>query len=80
MNPRVQSLVPQEIFCLLVGFDNGEQRLFDATPYLHLGVFRTLQNPEVFRQAHVVAGAVEWPGEIDLSHDTLYLQSRPVQA
>jgi hypothetical protein len=25
----------------------------------------------------VVAGSVEWPGEIDLSYDTLYLESKP---
>jgi len=26
----------------------------------------------------VVAGSVEWPGEVDLSYDTLYLESKPV--
>ena len=38
-------------------------------------------NPQVTRltpQAQVVDGSVEWPGEIDLSFDTLYLRSVPV--
>jgi len=26
----------------------------------------------------VVVGSVEWPGEVDLSYDTLYLESRPI--
>jgi hypothetical protein len=32
-----------------------------------------------FAQARVVDGAVEWPDEIDLSYDTLYLRSLAVQ-
>ena len=32
----------------------------------------------MFGLAKAVAGSVEWPGEIDLSYDTLYLKSQPV--
>jgi hypothetical protein len=31
-----------------------------------------------FKVARVVAGSVEWPGEIDLNYDSLYLESKPV--
>ena len=34
--------------------------------------------PAAFQAARVVAGSVEWPGEVDLSYDTLYLESRPI--
>jgi hypothetical protein len=27
----------------------------------------------------VVFGSVEWPGEVDLSYDTLYLESEPIE-
>ena len=49
-------------------------------PYLRRGVFARLRNPVTFRVARVVAGSVEWPGELDLSYDTLYLESLPVAA
>ncbi len=47
-------------------------------PYLQHGVFVRLQNRAAFQAARVVAGSVEWPGEVDLSYDTLYLESRPI--
>lgn len=75
MNPRVTRATPQPDHRLLLEFDNGETRLFDLTPWLDKGVFRALQDSVDFAQAQVVDGSVEWPGEIDLSYDTLYLRS-----
>jgi hypothetical protein len=72
-------LTPQPRHRLLPEFDNGETRLFDLTPYLDQGVFRALRDSPDFAQARVVDGSVEWPGEIDLSYDTLYLRSVVVQ-
>lgn len=79
MNPYVKAIVPLTNHRLLVTFENDERRIFDLTPYLDRGVFRTLQDPARFRLARVVAGAVEWPGEINLSYDTLYLSSVPAE-
>ena len=78
MNPQVKQVRPLEHYQLELTFENGEQRIFDAKPYLHKGVFVRLQNRGAFRSARVVAGSVEWPGELDLSYDTLYLESRPI--
>lgn len=77
MNPYVESVRPLDDHRLEVHFENGERRVFDAAPYLHRGVFVRLQNPAVFRAATVIAGSVEWPGGLDLSYDTLYLESAP---
>jgi Protein of unknown function (DUF2442) len=79
VNPRVVRLAPQPDHRLLIEFDNGETRLFDLTPWLDKGVFRALRNNPQFAEARVVDGSVEWPGEIDLSYDTLYLRSVVVQ-
>jgi hypothetical protein len=76
MNPLVKSVEPRRDHILRLTFDNGDVRLFDVRPYLDKGVFRALQREELFDQAEVVAGSVEWPGEIDLSHDTLFLRSQ----
>ncbi len=75
MNPRVTHLTPQTDHRLLLDFDNGETRVFDLTPWLDKGVFRMLRDSPEFAQARVVDGSVEWPGEIDLSYDTLYARS-----
>ena len=78
MNPQVKQVRPLANYQLELTFENGEQRIFDARPYLQKGVFVRLQDRAAFRAARVVAGSVEWPGELDLSYDTLYLESRPV--
>ena len=79
MNPYVKSVKPQEDYCLLITFENGEKRIFDLRPYFEKPVFARLKNIALFKTARVVSGAVEWQGEVDLSYDTLYLESKPVK-
>jgi hypothetical protein len=43
MNPYIKSVKPQEDYCLLLTFDNGEKRVFDLKPYLEKPVFRQLK-------------------------------------
>jgi hypothetical protein len=79
MNPYVKSVKPLSHYRLDLLFKNGERRIFDLSPYLGRGVFSRLQNRALFQAARVVAGSVEWPGDVDLSYDTLYLESQPVE-
>jgi uncharacterized protein DUF2442 len=76
MNPYVKFVQPQEDYCLLVIFENGEKRIFDLKPYLEKPIFQRLKNMAVFQTARVVSGSIEWQGEVDLSYDTLYLESK----
>jgi len=78
MNPYVKSVRPLDDYRLDVSFENGEHRIFDVQPYLYRGVFVRLQNRALFQAARVVAGSVEWPGGLDLSYDTLYLEGQPI--
>ena len=80
MNPYVTQIVPLDGYRLELLFENGERRVFDVKPYLHRGVFVRLRELATFRAARVIAGSVEWPGGLDLSYDTLYLESQPVVA
>lgn len=80
MNPYVKNVRPLDDYRLEVAFENGERRIFDVKPYLQHGVFVRLQNRATFQAARVVAGSVEWPGGLDLSYDTLYLESQPIAA
>jgi hypothetical protein len=78
VNPHVKQVRLLEDYQLELLFENGEQRIFDVKPYLQRGVFVRLQNRATFQAVRVVAGSVEWPGELDLSYDTLYLESQPM--
>lgn len=80
MNPYIAAVQPLKNYQLQLVFTNGEQRVFDVKPYLDKGVFKRLRDSRVFLGVRVVAGSVEWPGEIDLSYDTLYTESQPNKA
>ena len=74
MNPYVKKVKPLENYCLMLWFENGEQKIFDLKPYLNKGVFKQLKNISLFASVKVVAGLVEWSNEVNLSYDTLYLE------
>ncbi|HMB24930.1 MAG TPA: DUF2442 domain-containing protein, partial [Anaerolineales bacterium] len=78
MNPYVKSVKPQGDYFLLLTFENGEKRIFDLKPYLEKPVFKQLKNTVLFKTVRAVSGSVEWQGDIDLSYDTLYMESKPV--
>jgi hypothetical protein len=60
MNPRVNSVTPNDDYTLALTFTNGEARLFDVTPYLESGVFQELKDMALFRTAEVSMGTVQW--------------------
>lgn len=77
LNPRVVDLKPLDDYRLKLRFTNGEVRIFDVKPYLNLGVIAKLRDREIFEEAWVEAGSVEWPCGVGFSYDTLYLESIP---
>lgn len=80
MNPHVKNVKALDDYQLALEFENEGWRIFDVKPYLNRGIFVRLQNQALFQAARVVAGSVEWSGGLDLSYDTLYLESQPVEA
>lgn len=78
MNPFVKKVEAIEDYRLSLEFENGDLRIFDAKPYLSRGVFSRLRNIASFRAISVVSGSVEWNNGLDLSYDTLYIESRPI--
>ena len=75
MNPRVSKVHPLDNYKLKIEFKNGEQKVFDVTPYLNMGVFRELTNKELFNTVRESMGTVSWKNGQDLCPDTLYLDS-----
>lgn len=60
-------------------FENGEQRLFDMSGYIHKRPFSRLKGSALFVMAKVDFGTVTWPGNIDIAPETLYDQSVPAE-
>lgn len=71
----VISVTPIEHFKLELKFKTGEVRLFDITPYLEKGIFKKLKDESLFKQAYVAFDTVCWPGNLDISPETLYDRS-----
>jgi len=56
-------------------YERGESGVVDLSALLGRGVFSAWEDPSVFSAVRVTEeGAVEWPGDIDLCPDALYLQ------
>jgi hypothetical protein len=62
-------------FRLELQFDSGDGGVVDLSEFVGRGVFGAWEQPGVFEQVRVTAeGAVEWPGQIDMCPDALYLR------
>jgi len=60
---------------LALRYENGERGVVDLSDFVGRGVFTAWEAPGVFEQVLVTSeGALEWPGEIDICPDALYLR------
>lgn len=75
---HVIHVTSRDDFHLELGFDTGEKKIFDVRPYLSKGVFRRLQDIQLFKQAYVAGGTVCWPKDLDIAPETLYDRSVPL--
>jgi len=78
MYPGVTNVEATAGHALILGFDNGEVRCFDARPLFGFGRFRELASVELFLTARVSFDAVEWENGLDLDPEYLYRHSTPV--
>jgi hypothetical protein len=73
--PSVKSVKPIEGFKLLLGFSNGEKKLFDVSPYLGVGKFVELQDASLFSSVAVKFDTIEWANHLDIDPEFLYEKS-----
>jgi Protein of unknown function (DUF2442) len=72
---KIIDVKPWPDFRLELWFEHGETGMVDLSSLAGKGVFDAWNVPGVFESVKVTAaGAVEWPGELDLCPDALYLQ------
>jgi hypothetical protein len=78
MNPRVKDVSPNNDYTINIIFDNGEERIFDVSPYLDKGIFKELRDMNVFKSVKPVMGSIQWKHGQDFCPDTLYLSSNRI--
>ena len=72
---RITEVRPLEAFRLKLCFDDGTVGIVDLSHLAGRGVFETWKTPGFFQKVVLTpVGALEWPGQIDLCPDALYLQ------
>jgi len=73
-SPRVKSVRAVGPSLLEVGFENGEERLYDCSAILARPEFQLLRNPAFFRAVRVDPGGygVSWNDDLDLSEYELW--------
>ena len=68
-------MTPKQGFRLFLRYDDGASGVLDLSPLAGRGVFGAWLEPGIFEQVRLSeAGAPEWPGEVDLCPDALYLR------
>jgi hypothetical protein len=75
----IKSVKPLEDYKILLQFENGEERIFDLKPYLSLGKFSELKDPNKFKTVRVSFDTIEWDNNIDLDPEFLYEKSRKIE-
>jgi len=78
MNPRVRDVIANDDYTINIIFDNGEEKVFDVTPYLDKGIFKELRDKSMFKSVKPMMGSVQWKHGQDFCPDTLYLSSKRV--
>jgi hypothetical protein len=75
---HVNSLKLLGDYKVLLGFNNGDTRVFDYEPHINEGIFVKLKNPVYFTRAAIEHGTVAWDGTLDFAPEFLYENGVPV--
>ena len=72
---RITSAQPLDHFRITLHFEDGAFGVVDLSHLSGRGVFQAWLQVGVFEQVSISpVGALQWPGDIDLCPDSLYLQ------
>jgi hypothetical protein len=75
--PSVKSVKALNGYRLLLHFVNGEEKVFDVSPYLTTGRFADLTDPAMFASVAVKFDSIEWANHLDIDPEFLYEKSVP---
>ncbi|OQY00435.1 MAG: hypothetical protein B6I26_08280 [Desulfobacteraceae bacterium 4572_130] len=66
---------PLKGYQLLLKFENNEQRIFDATPFLEQGKYIALKNITLFNSVRICFDSIQWANKLDFDPEFLYEKS-----
>ena len=75
----VKDVHPNNNYTLLLTFENGEIKLYDASPLLEKKIYSRLKNLTFFLNAKVECGTVVWNDDIDIAPEHLYECSKTIK-
>lgn len=75
---KVVAVRANDDFSLDLQFADGSLKRCDVKPYLDYEVFTPLKDWHYFKRVRLAFGTVPWPGEQDISPDTLYLEGEDI--
>ena len=70
---------PLEGYKLLIKFENGEERIFDVSPYLNMGKFSELKDMSLFDSVTVSFDSIKWANHLDMDPEFLYEKSIKIE-
>ncbi len=79
LRPKPIRVTPLENYQLSIFFDNGEIRIFDATPLMVGDWFGQLKDKTIFKTVHIAGNTIEWINGQDVCPDDLYYLSKPIK-
>lgn len=72
---KIVFLKPMSRFAIEVEFDDGAHEIVDLADIAGRGVFTQWLKEGVFESVKISSsGALEWPGELDLCPDSIYMR------
>lgn len=76
MIPSIVEVTATQKYTLNILFSNGENRSFDMSPYIDIGLFQELKNKEMFTTVKKSFDTVEWDNGADIDPEFLYTESK----
>lgn len=68
--------IPLPDMMMILTFNNGDKRLYDATQLLYGAVFQKLKDETIFNNPIIDSGVVTWDnGNIDVAPESMYANS-----
>jgi hypothetical protein len=78
LRPTAKEIEVMDDYKILIKFDNGEKKMFDASGLLSKKPFKPLNNKAIFQTVRPNGITIEWIGDIDIDPDDLYYGSTSI--
>jgi len=75
----VKKVEPVGDYKLHLTFENGEEKIFDVTPYLNIGKFAELRDLSLFNSVTIRFDTIEWANHLDMDPEFLYEKSIKIE-